>query len=106
MMPRQIDVFNEIWDERPHMSEVSGQSLLPKGHPQWHWQFMHLLPKGSYSRFKFDKRNIRLALPEEHRVFDNDRGKIYDKFTDTVLDPDWNEIFADTQMLREEYYNV
>lgn len=62
----ELEMFNEIWDERPHFSEVSGELLLPKGHPQWHWQFAHVLNKGTYTRYKFNKENIMLMLPEEH----------------------------------------
>ena len=62
----QSEMFNWIWDKRPHVSEISGQPLLPKGHSQWHWQFLHILPKGSYPKYKFNPNNIILALPEEH----------------------------------------
>lgn len=59
-------MFNWIWENRPHLSEVSGKPLLPKGHFKWHWQFAHILPKGTYSRFKLREDNIMLMLPEEH----------------------------------------
>lgn len=49
-----------------HRSELSGATLLPKGHPQWHWQFAHILPKGTYPKWKFEEKNIALCLPEEH----------------------------------------
>lgn len=62
-----LQLFNEIWEERDHISELSGKPLLPKGHFQWHWQFLHILSK-SYPSFKYDKRNIILALPEEHAI--------------------------------------
>jgi len=60
------ELFNEIWEERPHISEFSDKPLLPKGHYQWHWQFLHVLPHGSYKRYKFRKENIMLGLPDEH----------------------------------------
>ena len=63
---KMIDLFNEIWEEREHISELTGKDLLHKGHFKWHWQFLHLLNKNTYSKMKFDKRNIILALPEEH----------------------------------------
>ena len=59
-------MFNWIWENRPHVSEVSGKPLLRKGHFQWHWQFAHVLPKGTYKRFKLREENIMLMLPEEH----------------------------------------
>jgi hypothetical protein len=63
-----LTLFSEIWDEREHVSELSGKPLLPKGNPQWHWQMLHVLPHGSYPAYKFRKENIMLALPEEHAI--------------------------------------
>lgn len=66
-MPKgQKALFEEIWEERPHISEVSGRPLLARGHWQWHHQFAHILGKGAYPAFKFKKENIMLMLPEEH----------------------------------------
>ena len=65
-MSSQSRLFNDIWESRTHRSELSGAPLLPKGHPQWHWQFAHVLPKGSYPKWKFEAKNIILCLPEEH----------------------------------------
>ena len=62
----QSEMFDWIWDNRPHISEISSEPLLPKGHLQWHWQFLHILPKGSYPKYKLNPDNIMLALPEEH----------------------------------------
>lgn len=62
----QKDLFNHIWETREHKSELTGLALLPKGHFQWHWQFLHVLPKGTYPNYKFLEKNIILALPEEH----------------------------------------
>ena len=59
------ELFDYKWENTPHVSQLSGLPLLPKGHPKWHWQFLHVLPK-NYSKFKFDDRNILLGLPEEH----------------------------------------
>jgi hypothetical protein len=46
---------------------LSGRQLLPEGHPQWTWQFLHVLSKGSYPGYKFNPDNILLALPDEHQ---------------------------------------
>ena len=62
----QTELFEWIWDNRPHVSEVSGKQLFPKGHWQFHWQFCHILPKGSYPSLKLDPENIMLMLPHEH----------------------------------------
>lgn len=59
-------MFNAIWRDRAHVSELSGKPLLPQGHSQWHWQFLHVLPKGVYTKWKLESDNIMLALPDEH----------------------------------------
>lgn len=74
----QLKVFREIWEEREHVSEVSGAPLVdlpdnPKEEPEqmtaWVRQFSHLLPKGSYRRYRLDKRNIVLKTAEEHDLW-------------------------------------
>ena len=67
-MPKLMPLFEEIWSEREHVSELSGKPLLPKGNMRWHHQFLHVLPHGSYKAYKYRKENIMLALPEEHAV--------------------------------------
>jgi hypothetical protein len=62
----EMDVFLEIWDKRPHTSELSGEQLLPKGHAKWHWQFLHVLPKGTFPELRLESDNVLLGLPEEH----------------------------------------
>lgn len=59
-------LFDYVWETRPHVSELSGKPLLPKGHFQWHWQMLHLLSKNTYPKYRFESDNIILALPEEH----------------------------------------
>ena len=82
-----LQMYKEIWDEREHISELSGKPLLPTSHMKWHWQFLHVLPKGSYPKWKFNKKNIILALPEEH-----ERQNEYEIF---------NEKY---EQLRQQYY--
>ena len=62
----QRELFNHIWETRPHVSELSGKPLLPKGHFQWHWQFLHILPKGSYPHYRLNIENIVLGTVHEH----------------------------------------
>ena len=62
----QKELFDHIWETRPHVSEISGKPLYPKSHSLWHFQFLHVLSKGAYPSFKFREENIMLATPEEH----------------------------------------
>ena len=59
-------LYNHIWETRPHISELSDRPLLHKGHFKWRWQFLHILPHGSYPSYKYKEENIMLGLPEEH----------------------------------------
>jgi len=71
----QREMFEWIWERRPPFSELSGDPLFYPGHPKWHWQFLHVLPKGSYPKFKLNPGNILLGTPEEH-----DRQEEFDIF--------------------------
>jgi hypothetical protein len=62
----QKKMFEYIWDDREHISELTGKALLPRGHPKHHWQFAHILGKGAYPSYKLNPDNIMLCLPEEH----------------------------------------
>ena len=62
----EMDIFLEIWEDRKHISELSGEPLFPKGHAKWHFQFLHILPKGTFPDLRIDKDNIILGLPDEH----------------------------------------
>lgn len=91
-MPKKIknqrELFDQIWSERPHLSEVSGKPLLYKGHSLWHWQFAHVLSKGAYPSLKLDPENIMLMLPEEH-----EKQESFEAFNEKK------------QLLKERYYN-
>lgn len=63
----QSEMFNYIWETRPHFSELTGKPLLEPNYMLWHHQFMHILPKGAYPKWKFNPENIMLGLPEEHQ---------------------------------------
>ena len=62
----QLEMFKYIWLHREHKSELTGEFLLPPGHSQWHFQFLHVLPKGSFPYYKLNPDNILLGLPYEH----------------------------------------
>lgn len=62
----QSEMFAHIWETRPHVSEISGNPLVPKGHFKHHWQYAHILSKGAYPEFKLRPDNIILLTPTEH----------------------------------------
>jgi hypothetical protein len=56
-------LFIEIWNKRPHYSEVSGVWL---GNEPKSWMFDHLLEKSKYPEIKYEKWNIALVSFDEH----------------------------------------
>ena len=60
------EMFLWIWDNRPHVSELTGKSLLYPNSPKFVWQFAHVLSCGAYPSFALNPENIILVLPEEH----------------------------------------
>ena len=64
----ELDLFKEIWEERPHKSEISN-TPIPFFHPQ---HFAHILPKSAYPRYRLEKQNIILLTREEHFRFDHE----------------------------------
>lgn len=93
----QSKMFEEIWRERPHMSELSGKLL---GDEMNVWFFAHILGKGAYPHLKLVKENIMLVTKEEHWTLDQQthRAKAYD-----LYDP----FFKRAQELKEKYrYNA
>lgn len=67
-MKSQKELFEFVWATREQVSEVSGRPLLPRHHYQWHWQFAHVLNKGTYPAYKLNPDNIMMMLPEEHAI--------------------------------------
>lgn len=62
----QREMFLYIWENREHVSQISGKQLLNINNPQWHWQFLHVLPKGTYPKYKLNPDNIILGTVSEH----------------------------------------
>ncbi len=85
------EVFLQIWNERPHVSQVSGD---PLGEEPNVWFFAHLLGKKAYPRFKLKKENIFLMTPDEHLEYD-------------CGDPEgseWDKVYQLKEELKIEYY--
>lgn len=64
--------FLEIWKERKHYSEVSGDYL---GKEPLSTFFHHILPKEKYPDEAYDKSNIILLTFSEHESVENDMYK-------------------------------
>lgn len=64
--------FQEIWKERRHYSEVSGEYL---GKEAMSTYFHHILPKSKYPELSYDKSNIILLTLDEHTNVESDMYK-------------------------------
>lgn len=58
----EVKIFKEIWDEREHISQLSGLPIVEFNI----FCFAHILPKGVYPEMRLNKNNIWLMLPKEH----------------------------------------
>ena len=63
------EFFVEIWNERPHKSEVSGTYL---GNEPLSTFFHHILPKNKYPEARLDEENIILLTLNEHDQVESD----------------------------------
>lgn len=64
-----LSVFMDIWQDRPHKSEVSGKWL---GREALAVFFHHILPKSTYPQGMLDPENIILLSFEEHQKVEAD----------------------------------
>lgn len=88
------ELFNYIWETRPHVSELSGDPLVYPGHPKWHHQMMHVLGKQAFPKFKYKPFNIILGTIDEH-----------DKQTSRILPKNKRDKFnVLRETLIQEYY--
>ena len=93
----QTELFNYLWETRPHVSEISGCVLFGKNHPMWHWQFSHVLSKGAFPKFKLKKENVWLMLPREHTL-------VTEHPEQTKLLPEWKSYWEEYELLRIKYF--
>lgn len=91
----QLDVFKELWNEMPHVSEVSGRPLMFDVQC-----FHHILTKQAYPKFLLFKPNIILLTRDEHR-------QIHAlSFEDLIKkDSRWAMVQERYQKLKEMYNN-
>lgn len=91
-----MKLYQEIWEERPHVSEISGKPIKEFST----WCFMHILNKSTYKALRHNKSNVFLVLPEEHHHYDNIGRE------ELKQDPKWRKVFdRKLELLRLVYGN-
>ena len=95
-------VFEMIYEERPHISFISGLHVDCIAH-----NFAHVLSKGSYPKFRLRKDNIVFLTPEEHHLYDfgteEDRVRYVDRMKEDGIDVDWDKLYSLRDKLKLEY---
>lgn len=85
------NLFMEIWNERLHVSEVSG---TPLGEDPKAGFFAHCLSKGAFPGFRLRKDGIFLLTLNEHAEYDGAMRN----------DPKYKKLKDKAQELKKEYY--
>ena len=68
---KELDLFHEIWDERPHKCSIStcGELL-----PIFNVRYMsHCVSKGSYPELRLVKENIDILCFSCHQLWENSK---------------------------------
>lgn len=94
----ELALFIILYHERGRVSELSGLPLFPPGHPKFHHQGSHLLPKGTYPELRLRKENLSMVTPEEHATWET----VKDKERLVALDQRWIPIVTRYYKLRRE----
>jgi hypothetical protein len=107
----QVDIFHEIWGERPHKSEISGLDLdwICEDTDLWRSTFLHVLPKGRFPLYRNCKFNILIGSPEEHFLTDNGTKEQRDEYFKEKLAEgvfvDWSKFYSLQEQLKKKYPN-
>lgn len=62
----ELELFKQIWEERPHVSQISNEPLESFNI----FYFSHILTKQSYPGYRLKKENIWIVTPSEHREWE------------------------------------
>lgn len=84
------DMFEFIWNDRPHVSEFTGKPI--QSHPA---SFLHILAKGlnQYPYYRFNPDNIMLGTIDEHYLVDNGTDSAREKYAQK--NPQFREGYED-----------
>lgn len=95
-------MFAQIWEERPHVSQVGGAAMMSAG-PE---NFAHVLAKGinKYPHLRFCPWNIFLMTFKEHHLWDNGTLEEMMKYADEIEDMScWDNLMEKAKDLKEYY---
>jgi len=101
----ELDVFKEIWAERPHRSEISGRALDKyEGTEFFPNIFLHILDKKNWPKYRLNKDNIMLGTPWEHMLVDQGTRDQRRKY-ELEIEGSFQLFYVKRERLKEEYGN-
>ena len=101
------EMFEEIWNERTHVSFLTDVSLDKyMGSPFYFSLFAHVLSKKHFPLKRLDKDNIVLLTPREHVLFDqgtNEEREEYEyQMKQIHQECRWKELYALVDKLKRQ----
>jgi len=89
----ELAFFLALWEVRPHVSFISGEHL-----EEFSVMYMsHVLPKGTYKKYRLFSRNLVFMTAEEHYQYHNNLHLCKE-------DKKWDKFFELFDELKREYY--
>lgn len=102
----QIELFEDIWNNRKPYSFISGKSLKDFENSElWLNLFAHVLPKGKYPEMKYNPDNIVLLHPVEHNLYDKGTAKRRRDYQEYHPECDWKKLYQYRRELLEKLNN-
>jgi len=89
----EINTLERLIKERGAFSEISGERLVGKEHPRYHWQVFHILGKGEYPDYRLDPENILLTTWQEQDAWTQRKWTLKNN-------PTWAHVFAKEEALK------
>lgn len=94
---KEFQLFKEIWNEREHVSWLSGRKLIYFDVKC----FAHVVAKSKGEKFKLMKDNIILLHPEDHTLLD--QGTIKAR---QLYEEKYNCNFGEIEILKNIIYDI
>jgi len=97
---KEMEMFIYIWQNSPHVSEISGKPI--QFHPG---VFMHVLAKGlnQFPYYRLNPENIMLGTKQEHFLIDQGTKEGRKKYEINNPPADFSKFFDKVEKLKKEY---
>lgn len=100
---REDELFDWIWEHRPHYSQISKRSLEKV--TLYHAMFAHILPKGKFPLYRYNPNNILLVHPLEHVLIDQGTSSARRNYVKENPTADFGIFYQKKELLISQYPN-